>query len=244
MGIGKRDTRLAVVLDGRVVNEGPGWGHHGTVWFSFSSHALSFLSLQRAYPPFITKHQQELAAGPSLCRTEVLTARFLQFMREMAGAWQMTVEQKFGLFSVEIKEADPLAASEASQPRPCAPEVTPHYIWIDVRAPQAPPALPQGWGLPRGSRLKMPLQEGAVLALLSPRPPPAALQTPPALRQAPQAACPPPQFLVQRFEIAKYCSSDQVEIFCSLLQRALSLSIGGAAGSMNRHVVAIGPRFK
>lgn len=227
-----------------MVKEGPGWGRHGTVWLSFSSHALSFLSLQRAYPPFITKHRQEHAAGPSLYRTEVLTARFLQFMREMAGAWQMTVEQKFGLFSAEIKEADPLAASEASQPRPCAPEVTPHYIWIDVRAPQAPPTLPRGWGATPGLQVEDAPPGGGGAGPPLPQTPTPCLADPTCPPAGPTGSVSPPQFLVQRFEIAKYCSSDQVEIFCSLLQRALSLSIGGAAGSMNRHVAAIGPRFK
>lgn len=180
----------------------------------------------------------------------------------------MTVEQKVGLFSAEQKEADPLAASEESQPRPCPPEVTPHYIWIEVCISGMSPHDDVGTVLLLSYSVLFVLVIWRASGIMMVVPLSQSSETCSFYRSVMVmkvseteetglfdfkienkiegciASLSLSQFLVQRFEIAKYCSSDQIEIFSSLLQRSLSLNIGGAKGSLNRHVAAIGPRFK
>ncbi|XP_041457096.1 phosphatidylinositol 4-kinase alpha-like [Lytechinus variegatus] len=54
----------------------------------------------------------------------------LQLMREMAGAWQMSMDKRLGLFSINIEEPSPLAAISGDDiPEPNPPNATPHHIW-------------------------------------------------------------------------------------------------------------------
>ena len=53
-------------------------------------------------------------------------------MREMAAAWQMTVDKRMGMFSVDPVNLSPLAASEENVPKPNPPIVAPHQIWTKV----------------------------------------------------------------------------------------------------------------
>ncbi|XP_043226058.1 phosphatidylinositol 4-kinase alpha-like isoform X2 [Amphibalanus amphitrite] len=52
------------------------------------------------------------------------------------------------------------------------------------------------------------------------------------------------QFLLERVEIARYRSRDQVDLLCSLLHSTLSFSVGGERGAMTRHVAAVGTRVR
>ncbi|XP_072163702.1 LOW QUALITY PROTEIN: phosphatidylinositol 4-kinase alpha-like [Diadema setosum] len=54
----------------------------------------------------------------------------LQLMREMAGAWQMSMDERRGLFAVDMEEPSPLAAISGDDiPEPNPPNTVPHHIW-------------------------------------------------------------------------------------------------------------------
>ncbi|XP_037092304.1 LOW QUALITY PROTEIN: phosphatidylinositol 4-kinase alpha-like [Pollicipes pollicipes] len=52
------------------------------------------------------------------------------------------------------------------------------------------------------------------------------------------------QFLLERVEIARYRSQDQVELLCNLLHGTLSLSVGDQQSFITRHVAAVGTRVR
>ena len=56
----------------------------------------------------------------------------ISLLCEMSLAWQATVDQKLGLFSLDQDEGDPLAVSEDHVPQPKPPNVLPHLRWIRV----------------------------------------------------------------------------------------------------------------
>lgn len=52
------------------------------------------------------------------------------------------------------------------------------------------------------------------------------------------------KFITERIEVAKYCSLDQVEMFCIMLHQCLPVAIGQNPASLSRHVTAVGTRFR
>ncbi|XP_077290371.1 phosphatidylinositol 4-kinase III alpha isoform X2 [Arctopsyche grandis] len=51
-------------------------------------------------------------------------------------------------------------------------------------------------------------------------------------------------FLCELAETAKYCSQEKVDMLATLLHRSLPMSVGARDGHQNRHVDAVGVRFK
>lgn len=62
----------------------------------------------------------------------VITAEFVQFLCEMAAAWQFSVDSRIGIFEEDKKRPDPLAKAENEILGPDPPFAKPHHIWTQV----------------------------------------------------------------------------------------------------------------
>ncbi|CAG2068420.1 unnamed protein product, partial [Timema podura] len=52
------------------------------------------------------------------------------------------------------------------------------------------------------------------------------------------------QFLSELVETAKYCSQEKVEMLAMLLHRSLPMTVGTRDNHQNRHITAVGTRFR
>lgn len=53
-----------------------------------------------------------------------------------------------------------------------------------------------------------------------------------------------PQFISELIETAKYCNHEKVEMFVMMLHNTLPLAVGSVDAIINKHIAAIGTRFK
>ncbi|XP_041348000.1 phosphatidylinositol 4-kinase alpha-like [Gigantopelta aegis] len=140
-------------------------------------HALCWTPVQNFKVPTM-----EVAIA---CWEWLLSARpdlHIEFLCEMAAAWQMSADLKLGIFSIDKPMSDPLAKAEDEDLTPNPPSTMPHQMWT--------------------------------------------------------------KFLAERLEIAKYSNAYQVDIFFSLLNKSLPVSVGKSTPLISRHPAALGPRFQ
>lgn len=52
------------------------------------------------------------------------------------------------------------------------------------------------------------------------------------------------QFISELIETAKYCNHEKVEMFVMMLHNTLPLAVGTSDAIINKHVAAVGTRFK
>ncbi|XP_067946657.1 phosphatidylinositol 4-kinase alpha-like [Watersipora subatra] len=104
----------------------------------------------------------------------------IEFIQEMAAAWQYTIDRRLGIFAADEEEVNPLMASDENVPEIKQPDVAAHRIWL--------------------------------------------------------------KFLSERVEVSKYCSQAQVDIFCVIIHRSLSINVGRPVSQISRHVNALGTR--
>lgn len=53
-----------------------------------------------------------------------------------------------------------------------------------------------------------------------------------------------PQFISELIETAKYCNHEKIEMFVMMLHNTLPLAVGSVDAIINKHIAAIGTRFK
>nr|CAD7396811.1 unnamed protein product [Timema cristinae] len=246
--------------------------HRGALWRA-TAMLISTPGIQRNLLHVVAWSQVELFTEVAMttaveCWQWLVTARpdlELRFLQEMFGAWQCSIDKKLGLFSEEEEEVSPLAAYEGCKLEPQPPFVTPHNIWIqrDLQSlisggGNCKSSVTQSLVPPTSCVYKGVGAYPPVACIPHPRPDisPSKLHHIMAelynivllliLNNAGGRATEWPSvlFLSELVETAKYCSQEKVEMLAMLLHRSLPMTVGTRDNHQNRHITAVGTRFR